>query len=321
MRIGCDGEMPLVGAYGAKCAMFLAPDKLDMREKILHGSAWAYHDGFNLEFGIRPEEDLNRVIANVREGIRESMLIADSLGLGVPVCDGWEIDHYDIKDKKGWDVSGCNPTHNPMNGLTATPPFPDYGEYMLKNGTLCGCHIHLGDDQLAELAKDGAKSIHCDIATILALCVPAHILLMLSGQGIDLEWTKKRWQKLGIGNFRVPPHGFEYKDPGSIILASPALFVEIAEIVRAIVKACLKSESFISKHIGGMSLSYALENVTGDKFFYEEAEEVVQEAMGMCGEREVFNLRPPGINSQRAWLLGAFEDKYTNGALTLEALK
>lgn len=327
--VGADAEGCLINRNNnlAACSVYRCPEKIDLKEKAATSSAWAYHDGFNFEFGIRPEESIDRLISNVRDGILEATKMAESLGFDILFGDGHEIDMDDVRDKKGWDVSGCNPTRNPFNGFDEVPAFPDYGEFMASVGTLMGCHLHFGCEELEKLRANGPTILHDRIARILTLVIPEMIRGYLDLRDFDTRWVRTRFEKLGVGNYRIPFHGFEYKDPGSIILMHPMTFATIAVVGRALVTACLLDHSWAENRASDRNLVDVYRAVTSKEVVeFCTCPDILAEAMEISGINRTTDKYAVICSGKRLkhnhdpWMVCSDRDRYVNGCMSIENL-
>jgi len=330
-HMGCDPELALISNGLARCAIYRLPEKLDVMENIGEAPAWVYHDGLNMEFGVRPETDIHRLVDNVRWGLVRSMAWAEKFGLSVLIGDGAPIDMSDVSDKPGWDASGCNPTYNPRYGMEPGPAFPDYAEFMATVGTLTGCHCHLSTPELAKMAKNGAGEYHDNLARILAAVIPPMLWRIASElDGDSIEWMVTRWRKLGVGNYRVPKHGFEYKDIGAIALSSPVIFASVFTVVRDIAHILLSGKK---THM----LSIAAGVPIGDSNATASDEKLLAKSWDFAYEfichvrEEMKTIREADIeriwdclnhenDPESAWCVGKFENRYSGPSSLLSGV-
>lgn len=321
MYMGADPEL-VIGKDGkARCAIYRIPEKLDVLETLGEAPAWVYHDGLNMEFGVRPENDINLLVDNIRWGLVRSLAWAEKFGLELMIGDGFKIDLDDVGDKPGWDASGCNPTYNPRYGLEPGPAFPDYAEFMAEVGTLTGCHCHLSSPELVDLAKKGAGEFHDNLARVLAAVIPPMIWRILNeyfGEGSpSIEWMCKRWEKLGVGNYRVPKHGFEYKDVGAAVLENPLFFASVFTVVRDISKLVLSGKKT-------SMLKMAMEVPIGDSNHRAASPDKLKEMWNFSYEfvchvrseitdhdiESIWDCLSRPYEPEEAWCIGKFENKY-----------
>lgn len=203
-----------------------------------------YHDGTPAEFGFRSDQCMMYLMDKIRSKVIECREIAKENNLSAQFVDGCKIDLEAAKNAPpGWDASGCNPTRSLYSGGGLAPTFPDYGKWIKRNGCLCGGHVHFGASSLRMQHSDPDKNQYeswkrdengMEHILMIVHALVVGVLPVVYRIAFD-EWTERRFAKLGIGNFRLPPHGLEWKDPGSAIMRSPLTYISIAGLARVVV--------------------------------------------------------------------------------------
>lgn len=201
-KFGSDPEFFLERNNQIKSAIGILPSKRNCWEK--NGNKF-YFDNVLAEIAIRPGNDLNQVLKNTREAMKElsSLVFPAKFNLK----SAGYLPEDELQDKESL-IAGCEPEYNVYSLEQILPPEEIISKTSFRTA---GGHIHLGINQ---------KNIYDIFNTVRMMDLFVGIPSVFLDRD---EFSKHRKKVYGqAGAHRVPKHGLEYRVLGNFWFASPA---------------------------------------------------------------------------------------------------
>lgn len=186
----------------------------------ISGGAYGYKDGFAAECYVPPQTCHGYLMDRIRDGLRRVLVQAREFDRTseLTIQNTFTVPEAVMKQSKDEDIAfGCNPSLNAYDDNAEVPANPR--EFLMR---FSGGHVHLG--MKAPKNKEEINRIvqGCDFFAAIP-CVAIFAALD----------TPARRQCYGrAGEFRMPPHGLEYRVLSNAWLSSP----EVAHLVFNLVR-------------------------------------------------------------------------------------
>lgn len=217
MRVEEGKEVGLV-----PCALYLPPKRKPITAPAFveqfqgsrgHGVR-VDHDGWNGEFQHNPYACHGWLMDTDYIGLLTAKEQAEKNGFKLFIGDVGRIDaSFMPKAPREALESGCNTTLNGFDGGTPCAVLPNFVEVLQTYGCLLGGHIHFGICNGDSSPLSQQQGVELAKLMLLTSVLPMSIATFTPEQKI-------RYRVLGVGMFRLPEHGIEFKDFGSATLRS-----------------------------------------------------------------------------------------------------
>ena len=216
--IGSDPEVPLFNRDGSAVTADRFLKELAEIGKDTKNKPDAYADGFVAELCPKPQTcrslHANHIGACLIQLHKE--LEDKDISFAAKSCfkvDQKELDLASERAKK----FGCDPSHSGYDNLIKMKdPRKVDGEKHKKR--YAGGHIHMGDSEIYY----GKKCLHKNAETVARLCdLFAGIPAVLLDRSPESKERRKMYGR--AGEYRLPPHGFEYRVLSNFWMKDPAL--------------------------------------------------------------------------------------------------
>lgn len=216
---GCDPELFVTDTVGKVIPAFtFLPSKND------RGLSWAFWDGFQAEFATPAIACAANQMDNIREGLKSVLKRAKVVNPNAKLsCETVvEIPPEILAEASQTHVMlGCDPSEN-IYGLRGDP-VPDARMLPFR---FAGGHIHLGMDNPTQ------RMIRPHLGEMIrGMDIVAAVPSVAMFEGLE---NAIRRQYYGLpGEFRLPPHGVEYRTLSNAWMCHPAITMLMFDLVRA----------------------------------------------------------------------------------------
>lgn len=218
LTLGCDPEVFLQRDGELLPAFEVLPKK---------GEGLAFWDGFQAEFATKAGYFIPDLQSEVKLGLQA---LLDASRAKRPTADFLAQDVVEINDALfdtlpfEYVQLGCDPSFNIYGEQGSIPADPKQLPYRFAGG-----HIHFGHPRLTGAADKGraAADVIADLDKILGV--------WSVGVAGPYEAAKVRRRYYGLaGEFRIPPHGVEYRSLSNFWLASPEMMFLTFDVARRV---------------------------------------------------------------------------------------
>lgn len=214
-QIGCDPEIFVENEKGEIIPSF---DFLEAKEK----NAYVYWDGFQAEFTTNPDSCMDRQCSNIKSGLQAvlSAAIGKFPKAKLSTKTVFDISPDLLKKSKPEHVAfGCRPSLNAY-GLKGRDA-PGH-EVTFRSA---GGHIHFGFGDKIKQDKDGLKRMVKALDAILGVaCVSMFA---------KYDDPRRRSMYGLAGEYRLPPHGLEYRPISNAWLFHPLIAHLVFDLARS----------------------------------------------------------------------------------------
>jgi hypothetical protein len=201
-KFGSDPEFFLSRNDQTKSAIGILPSKKNCWDK--NGNKF-YFDNVLAEIAIKPGYDLNEVLKNTHEALKELASLVFPAVFEVKSAE--YMPEHELKDRLSL-TAGCEPEYDVYSLKSISPPEEIISKTSLRTA---GGHIHLG-------LKNRRIYDLFDIVRMMDLFVAVPCLFL------DTDSFSKQRKKIygRSGSHRIPNHGLEYRVLGNFWFSSPS---------------------------------------------------------------------------------------------------
>ncbi len=247
IQVGSDPEMFVVDAKGVVIPAFLfCPAEPAKKEFKVYGGnpgiEKPYYDGFQAEFNINPTSCHAAVTDALKRGLTNlhALAVKHDPKAKLSFASVLDIPYEMMSKTSDKNVGlGCAPSTNVYPDVTRL----DIEDPRSLPFRFAGCHIHYGLQDSIKKNKDllmrGVKSMDRIVGPIM--------VAMLAG----IEDTRRRRFYGKAGEYRLPPHGIEYRVPASTVLCHPIVMNITFDMCRYALNFALKGHEDVWEMPGG----------------------------------------------------------------------